>query len=76
MVHRTESGLGHDEQLVLKLLESLGEISPWEIAERSPLGMRKTQAIVDYLIRSHLLVKTGQTVGYIRITKEGLEAVG
>jgi predicted transcriptional regulator len=48
--------LSPTEDVVLKLLEK-GKLSPWELARKSPLGMRETQAIVEYLIRRGLITK-------------------
>jgi hypothetical protein len=74
--HAREDGiLAPDEKLVLRLLEEAGNLSPWEVAARSPLGMRKTLAILGYLVRKELVVKTCDDFERVRITEEGLATI-
>jgi hypothetical protein len=64
-----------DEKLILRLLEDRGKIAPLEFATKSPLGMRKTQAILGYLIRKEFVAEIGEDFERLCITQEGLAMI-
>jgi hypothetical protein len=49
--------LAADEDLILKLIQEERELPTWILARMSPIGMRETQAIVEYLKRKGLIAQ-------------------
>jgi hypothetical protein len=49
--------LAADEALILKLIQEERELPTWILARLSPIGMRETQAIVEYLKRKGLIAQ-------------------
>lgn len=74
-VIRREQRLSESEVFILKQLE-LGNLSAWELARKSPFGMRVTQAIVEYLLRKKLIssIPTNPE-NFLQITPQGIDIV-
>jgi DNA-binding MarR family transcriptional regulator len=72
----TEEGswLSRNEMLVLRLLEEGGKMSPWELSQRSPIGMRETEAIVAFLVRKGLITKTSSELTFLQIASHALQS--
>jgi hypothetical protein len=58
MMSAHEDNLAPSEAFILKLIDQESGLSPWELSRKSLVGMRETQAIVNFLLREELIAKT------------------